>query len=160
MIQRLAQDREPEVETPRDQLRSRLNESKTNDTVYCEDQSQLALLTDDGKILAEGGPGDISNRNNKQVAVLKKNIVTNKDRLFKMFGGENKRRTQQNNNNSLSDHSQTRQKKVSPANRDSINKKKAIIPKPSPIRLRPSFKLKLVADQQAKAQFESDRSFL
>ena len=97
MIQRLAQDREPELETDRDHLRSRLNESKTNDTVYCEDQSQLALLTDDGKIHAENGGGD----EKKQDAVMKQNIVSNKDRLFKMFGGENKRRTQQNNNNSL-----------------------------------------------------------
>ena len=85
MIQRLAQDREPELETDRGDLRSRLNESKTNDTVYCEDQSQLALLTDDGKTQRENG-GDTSNRN-KQEEVKKQNIISNKDRLFKMFGG-------------------------------------------------------------------------
>ena len=85
MIQRLAQDREPELETDRGDLRSRLNESKTNDTVYCEDQSQLALLTDDGKTQPESG-GDTSNRNKQEVA-KKQNIISNKDRLFKMFGG-------------------------------------------------------------------------
>ena len=99
MIQRLAQDREPELETDRDHHRSRLNQSKTNDTVYCEDQSQLALLTDEGKTQTENG-GDTSNRN-KQEVVMKQNVASNKDRLYKMFGGENKRRTQQNNNNAL-----------------------------------------------------------
>ena len=79
MIQRLAQDREPELETDRGDLRSRLNESKTNDTVYCEDQSQLALLTDEGKTQPENG-GDNTNLN-KQELTVKQNIASKKDRL-------------------------------------------------------------------------------
>lgn len=79
MIQRLAQDREPELETDRGDLRSRLNESKTNDTVYCEDQSQLALLTDEGKTQPENG-GDNTNLNKQELAV-KQNIASKKDRL-------------------------------------------------------------------------------
>ena len=49
------------------------------------------MLTDEGKTQTENG-GDTSNQN-KQEVVMKQNVASNKDRLYKMFGGENKRRT-------------------------------------------------------------------
>ena len=120
-----------EGETDRQQIRSRLNHSKNNQTVYYEDQSQLAIKIDTGNDNERATP-------EAEFEHSRASDHRPREGLLSIFGSQKRRTVAPPQSNS------------SPK-QPSSHKKSPVVQKPSPVRLRPSFKLNLVVENQKQA---------